>query len=324
MGESEVRFRFPDPDRGLAGVRLLQRVGLEDTELHYDQAERAWVLALPWPAAWRIEYQFELRHADGGAETVNDPGNLKRVGGAFGDKSVLERPGYAPPGWLAAPVAGGTWRDLAGARIWSADRAAGLVLLAHDGPEYDRLGSLGQFSAAMVAAGRLPAHHLVLLAPGERNERYSANPRYAEELAGEVLPAVAREIGGVRSVVGLGVSLGALAMLHAYRHDPGAFDGLFLQSGSFFLPRLDPQERGFAWYTRIIRFVGAVLRTPEPRPHAVLTCGAVEENLANNLRMAEALEAPLVEVPDGHNYTAWRDALDPHLVALLEKAWGDA
>ena len=34
--------------------------------------------------------------------------------------------------------------------------------------------------------------------------------------------------------VGVGVSLGALAMLHAHRTQPPAFDALFLQSGSFF------------------------------------------------------------------------------------------
>lgn len=333
MEDSQIRLRFADVERRLAGVRLVQRIGLPVTEFGYDLGERAWVLDEPWPAAQRIEYQLELRHADGGTETVNDPSNPDRVPGAFGDKSVLTCPGYAPPAWLDAPVVGGTWREFAvpaptlGAevdvRVWSADGADGLVLVAHDGPEYDRLGSLSRFCAAMVAAGRLPAHHLVLVAPGHRDDWYSANPRYAEALVGAVLPRVAKEVGRA-STVGLGVSLGALAMVHAHRHDPTAFDGLFLQSGSFFLPSLDPQERGFAWYPRIIRFVGDVMRTPEPRPRAVLTCGAVEENLANNRRMAEAIKAPLVEVPDGHNYTAWRDALDPHLVELLGEVWGRA
>jgi enterochelin esterase family protein len=68
--------------------------------------------------------------------------------------------------------------------------------------------------------------------------------------------------------------------------------------------------------------------TGAPVP-TVLTCGAVEENLANNRCMAAALLArgypvSLVEVPDGHNFTAWRDALDPHLVDLLGRVWGDA
>jgi enterochelin esterase family protein len=329
-------FRFADPDRNLAGVRLQQRIGLTTTEFRYDGQARAWTLVVPRPDARRIEYRLELRHPDGRTETVNDPGNPRRVGGAFGDRSVLESPEYAAPAWLDAPVAEGKWRDLAVAapglgsdvevRIRCADRSTGLALVAHDGPEFDALGMLGRFSAAMIAAGRLPAHHLVLLGPGDRNEWYSANPGYAAALVGEVLPAVSRELGGVRPVVGLGASLGALAMLHAQRYDPAAFAGLFLQSGSFFLPRLDSQERGFARYRRVIRFVGQAVREPGAPIATTLTCGTVEENLGNNRCMAGALRAhgypvSLAEVPDGHNFTAWRDALDPHLVDLLGRVW---
>jgi enterochelin esterase family protein len=45
----------------------------------------------------RLEYLLEVTHADGGTETIPDPDNPARVGGAFGDKSVLELPGHAPP-----------------------------------------------------------------------------------------------------------------------------------------------------------------------------------------------------------------------------------
>jgi len=37
--------------------------------------------------------------------------------------------------------------------------------------------------------------------------------------------------------------------------------------------------------------------------------------------MAETLRAPLHELTDTHNYTAWRDAFDPHLARLLADAW---
>jgi enterochelin esterase-like enzyme len=200
------------------------------------------------------------------------------------------------------------------------------VLLAHDGPEFDRLGALGRFSATHQD----PKHHLVLVAPGHglRNEWYGANPAYSAALVGEVLPAVARELGTDRPVVGLGASLGALAMLHAQRHSPAAFAGLFLQSGSFFLPWSDRAERDFDQYRRVIRFVGRAVREPGTPVPTVLTCGLVEENLANNRRMADALRrqgypAPLAEVPDGHNFTAWRDAFDPHLTDLLRRVWPD-
>ena len=46
----------------------------------------------------------------------------------------------------------------------------------------------------------------------------------------------------------------------------------------------------------------------------------------NNRLMASALAAQghpvtLREVPDMHNYTAWRDALDPYLTELAERVW---
>jgi enterochelin esterase-like enzyme len=334
----EMRFRFADPGRSLAGVRLQQRIGLRPTEFHFDPHQHAWTLVAPRPRAWRVEYQLELVHPDGGVETVNDPDNPRRVGGAFGDKSVLECPDYAPPAWLTAPTADGTWQDLAVAapslgrdvdvRVWSPDRPTDLVLMAHDGPEFDRLGALSRFCAASIRAGDLPAHHLVLVAPalGLRNAWYSANPAYAEALVGTVLPKVSRELGTGRPVVALGASLGALSLLHAQRQDPSAFAGLFLQSGSYFLPRTDPQERGFAQYQEIIRFVGTVLRTPGTPVPVGMSCGLVEENLDNNRRMAAALRAQgypasLAEVPDGHNFTAWRDSFDPHLTELLRFVW---
>src|SRR5437660_348760 len=111
------------------------------------------------------------------------------------------------------------------------------VRLADHGPEYDRLASLGHYSVAMVGAGAVPPHHLALLTPGDRNEWYSANPAYSFALAADVLPRLHRLLSTSEPVVGMGASLGGLAMLHAQRRYPGAFAGLFLQSGSFFVPR---------------------------------------------------------------------------------------
>jgi enterochelin esterase family protein len=59
----------------------------------------------------------------------------------------------------------------------------------------------------------------------------------------------------------------------------------------------------------------------------MMTCGAVEENLANNRQMLAAFQsrgypATLHEVPDLHNYTAWRDAFDPYLTGLLRQVAG--
>ena len=128
----------------------------------------------------------------------------------------------------------------------------------------------------------------------------------------------------------LGVTAEGAELLHAQRRHPEAFAGLLLQSGSFFQPRFDRQESGFRRYLRIVRFTGRVLRaTGGPAVPAVLTCGTVEENLANNVDMAGTLRAhgypvKLVEVPDGHTWVGWRDALDPHLTDLLRQVWPES
>jgi enterochelin esterase family protein len=244
---------------------------------------------------------------------------------------------YREPDWLHLPPAAGDWHDVPialpsvrsemVARVWSPRARTGNVVIAHDGPDYHRYGELGRYTAAMIGARRVPEYHLVLLPAGERFEWYSASPAYARALAGDVLPRLAAELGTSRPVVGAGASLGALAMLHCQRRHPAGFGGLFLQSGSFFQPRFDRQESGFERYLRIVRFTGRVRRRPDgPAVPVAMTCGAVEENLANNRDMARILEGhgyevTFGEVPDAHNWTGWRDALDPYFTSLLQRVF---
>ena len=336
-GGSAVRFRLRDHDRRFSAVRLASALPVPDPGFSYDPATRAWELRMPRPPVRRIEYKLELVHAGGVTETVCDPDNPRRVGGGFGDSSVLWCGDYREPDWLHLPPASGEWRDLPlplpslrteiVARVWSPDTPTENVVVAHDGPDYHRFGELGRYSAAMIGAGRVPPHHLVLLPAGERYEWYSASPAYARALSGEVLPKLAAELGTGKPVVGVGASLGGLAMLHCQRRHPAGFAGLFLQSGSFFQPRFDRQESGFRRYLRIVRFTGRLARRADgPGVPVALTCGSVEENLANNQDMAKILErhgyaVTFGEVPDAHNWTGWRDAFDPYLTALLRRVF---
>jgi enterochelin esterase-like enzyme len=337
-----VTFRLRDPESALAGVRLMQDVRIPAELLDFRHVGDAWTLRLPRPPVWRMEYRLELRHPDGGREEVCDPDNPVRTPGRFGEKSVIEFPGYSPPSWLDAPRVDGVSSALTipsrllGAevpvRLWTPADAAPdeplPLLLAHDGPEYDELAGLTRFSAAMVEAGRLPRHRVALLGPGTRDEWYSANVSYARALALAVLPALRRTVTVSGPVAGMGARLGALAILHVQRRHGGALGAMFLQSGSFFTRRMDPQESDFARFTRVSRFVAGTLHgvpTTEPVPVTV-TCGAVEENLANNRQMATALQsqgydARLLVLPDTHNYVGWRDAFDPALAELLREMW---
>ena len=337
-----VLLRFADPDERYAAVRLCSDLPLADARRAYSRRNGEWELELAPPPVARLEYELEVVDHDGEAERVRDPANPHQAPGAFGDKSVLLLPGYAAPCWLeregvpgqieALSVHGRGLAAEVDMRIWSpadADPAEPLPLLvAHDGPEYDELAGLTRFVAVGIGAGALPRHRVALLAPGARDEWYSASARYAGALVRDVLPAIRAAVAVRGTPAGMGASLGALAMLHAQRRHPGTFGALFLQSGSFFTPRFDAHEARFPRYQRIVRFVRETLRHgPHPDPVAVtLTCGSAEENVHNNRLMARTLwtqgyPAALHEVPDMHNYTAGRDALDPHLTDLLARAW---
>jgi enterochelin esterase-like enzyme len=339
VDERTVTFRFGDPARTLRGVRLYQEVRVPGDLLNFSHDGRDWLLVLDRPPVDRMEYLFELTHADGTTESVPDPANPLRAKGAFGDKSVLEMPGYRAPSWLSQPGPPGQRRDLvvspralAGdvpVTLWSPhgldDTVPAPLLVVHDGPEYDELAGLTAYLSAQTASGELPPMRAALLGPGERDERYSADGSYTRALCLAVLPRLRAEVE-TTAVVGVGASLGALAMLHAQRQSVGCVDALFLQSGSFFHPRHDEHERRFGRYDRVVRSVDAVLRAgghTAPVP-TVMTCGSLEENLANNRIMARALAAQgydvtLREVRDVHTYSAWRDAFDPWLTGLLRE-----
>jgi enterochelin esterase-like enzyme len=333
-------LRLADPDERYAAVRLCADLPLPEAD--YARHNGEWQLELTPPPVARLEYELEVVDRGGQRARVSDPGNPHQAPGAFGDKSVLLLPGYSPPRWLDREGVPGQTQDLAvrgrglgaeiHAAVWSPEDAGPgeplPLLVAHDGPEYDALARLTHFAAAGIGSGALPRHRVALLAPGERDEWYSASARYAGALVRDVLPAIRSAVGVGGAPVGMGASLGALAMLHAQRRHPGTFGALFLQSGSFFTPQFDSQESGFPRYQRIVRFVRATLREgvhADPVP-VVLTCGSAEENVENNRLMARTLAnqgypAALHEVPDLHNYTAWRDALEPHLTGLLARAW---
>jgi len=203
--------------------------------------------------------------------------------------------------------------------IGGGSRARLLVVL--DGPEYQRRMRLVALLGRLVERGDIRPHRVALVAPEDRMETYSASARFARALADELSSLPGRRVG-------LGASLGGLALLHAHRTNPDAFAGLFLQSGSYFRRRTDRQESGFARFGRVDRFVGTVLRGARgaaPVP-ATLTCALDEENYVNNAAVARALAEQGYAVDfhaarGGHDWPTWRRALELHLPPLLRRAW---
>jgi enterochelin esterase family protein len=336
----EISLHIDDPDETYTAVRLCADLELAPDRREFRRDDDRWVLELGDLPLQRLEYLIEVEHSDGGTETINDPVNPGRVSGVFGDKSELRLDGYKDPWWLRTDHIPGEAAALTvPSRALKADVAVGIwspkghdgplpALVVNDGHEYEDLSKLTTYAAAVIGTQELKPFRVVLIAPGERNEWYSASAAYARALTTEILPAVRSEVAVQGRIVGMGASLGGLSMLHAHRRYPGTFGGLFLQSSSFFLPRFDAHESGFPRWQRIVRFIRGTLRTQatdDPIAIAV-TCGTCEENRHNNRLVADALAAQGNDVSyhligDTHNYTAWRDAFDPHLTDLLIRAW---
>jgi enterochelin esterase-like enzyme len=331
----DVVVRYADPEHHAGKVGVRSDLHLADTTL--SEVDGGWELCLTDLPVDRFEYLVDV---DG--EVGLDPGNPLVVPGAFGDHSWLPLPGYRAPAWLDhEPIAGDRAelhlsRTAVGrldAELWSpadarSDEAMPL-LISHDGPEMDGYGELTRYVGALVASDRLPRMRVALLSPGNRNKRYAANPAYARALTTRLLPALLEAVPTRGKPVLVGQSLGALAALHAVWTSPSTFAGLFLQSGSYFTPQLDPQESGFEFWPQVTGFVATLHAAQHAAPGAppvTLTCGTAEENYANNLAMCDQLQRVGVETAwgerrDGHTWSCWRDTLDPYLTDLLLRVW---
>ena len=324
--DDEIVFRLSDAEHEHTDVTVWFDVAL-GVELGMSEVQGGWELRLALPDLDCLEYLFDV---DG--TLVPDPGNPDRVEGAFGPHSWLAMPGYEPPAWLGVDAAPGQRHRLTVAEVdlevWEPAGQEGArlpLLLVHDGAEMDAYGGVVRYAAT------LPPMRVGLLAPGsDRGERYAANPAYVAALVDEVVPGITDAFETTDRPVLLGQSMGALAALHAAWTAPGTFAGLMLQSGSFFTPEHDPQEADYGYFGQVTGFVASVLAAQQAAPgspEVAMTCGAAEENLANNLAMRDHLRAVGMnvswgEVRQGHTWTCWRDSLHPHLADLLTSVWG--
>lgn len=325
VADGEVVFRLPDPEHVYSRVRLDAGLGTAGPRPELVWEDGIWSVQVALPPLHRVEYGFEV------TRTIADPGEPREIESGFGPRSVLELPAYQPPAWLARSAEPGTTAELTTAvdgvtaSLWS---PAGLpndvpapLLLVHDGPDYADRGGLTQYLAVLAEEGA-PARALLLSAE-PRDVLYAAEEDYADAVVGEILPAARAQVA-TTAVIAVGASLGALAALQLEWQHPGTLAGLLLQSGSFFTPETDLQERGFPRWDAVTAFVDAVHAEPRAAelPPVAITCGTHEENAANNLLLALRLREVGVEVThheiaDLHNFTSWRDSIDPALRELL-------
>jgi enterochelin esterase family protein len=346
--EDKVEFHFPDADGRVKAVVLYQEVQWPRSGPALQRGEEGFWAELPRPPVDRMEYSFQVSWEDGGLTWIPDPLNPLRTASPFGDKSVVEFPSYRPPEWVGKPAGqagqiiplqlncpslGATMEG----KLWSSPNSRPEeplpLLLVLDGGDYQRYTGIIQMLGRGVEDGRLPRLRAALLRPRRREVDYAASPTFANCLADEVLPGLeelVRVAPGPKMRVGMGASLGALAVLHAQWCRPETFGALFLQSTSF-VGRVEQQWSSLKHADRMAEFTEGLLRgrsAPSLVP-VTMTCGVVEEILLANTGVAAALRelgypVSLRKLADGHNWTAWRDAFDPHLIDLLAGVFSPA
>jgi len=337
---NDITFQVSDSDHRLDGVRLELDWHSDAETMDFAPRPGGWSLTIPRPPADRLEYQLTLRSGDDHHWTT-DAANPRQVPNPFGAKSELLLPGYTEPEWLQTPEdgnrrpvsAGPTHLDRAvPVQLWSPTvldpTTPAPLLLAHDGSDLAERGSLLRWATYAAGLAQGP-FRVALLDPlhGYRDTWYAANVDYSDEIGTVVLPAL-RAAAPTTTVIGLGASLGAVAMLHLQDRHPTAVDALALQSGSFFTADLDPQESGFSRFEHLCRNTARLVSRTTARPVPVLmTCGTLEENLANNESMADALLTqgyPVRRrlVGDAHTMVGWRDAWGTDLADLIGAASG--
>ncbi len=339
--EDKLIFTFDDPQRSLTRVSLYCDDAIEGRR-RFRRTSAGWTLSVPRPELNRVEYRLVVSARGGGTTVVCDPDNSERVDTAFGERSVALMPGYERPRWVQREATCGEVRELVhdddviGALpivLWNpaglADSEPAPLLVVHDGPEYDRLSQLSHYTAAMVETGSLAPFRMALMQPVERDEWYAANDDYvAAELA--AVDLIAETVTIVCPLAVMGASLGGLTALLVALAAGERVGAVFAQSGSFFDPELDSQESSYPLFEQVTAAVESLAQQPtERKPLFIgMTCGLLEENWANNEAMAARLRevghhVKLTPLDDLHNYTAWRDGLDPGLTDVLRAVWGD-
>ena len=222
--------------------------------------------------------------------------------------------------------------------LWSPDgdsaNTARPLLVVHDGPEYEQRAGLITKLSQWISEGSIGPHNVALLAPDDMNNQYrlahyAASDEYSTLLRHTILPELEQRAPIDGPLVGMGASMGALAMLRSAE----AFNALYLQSASIHHPDYG-YEQGYkdmyaeygleADYERVKQFVEKARTnlTDGDRLTISLTCGD-ESNYEGNKALYYALREQGHTMLDGHmpgmqhNFESWGSNLDPSLRDLL-------
>lgn len=339
-GDTAIFF-FWDP-AGVDTVHLVHWVfGLESRQAFLRLGDTAaWYLPLDLPRRARVEYKLEISRG-GTRSWIRDPLNDRRAFDPFGSNSVCPMPGYAEPRW-ATPEDGvrpGTVERVeVASTVWGESRSVDVylpneykrhkrypLLVCHDGRDYQHYAGMVTVLDNLIQRHEVAPLVVAFTSGVARNDEYAANPRQADFVATELLPALHGAFGlsdDPRDRGLMGASFGAVTSLYTAWQHPGTFGQLLLQSGSFVFTDVGRHDRG-PLFDRIVPFVNAVRQDPARiDARLFLSCGTFESLIAYNrallpLLRDAGLDLTWRESQDGHNWIAWRDQLRAGLSALF-------
>jgi enterochelin esterase family protein len=338
-----ARNRFPLVERGAVTfvyrgaadavhLRLFVHGAREPRPLARLHGQDLWHLRLPLPRRARLEYKLEVAR-DGGSAWINDPLNPHLATDPFGANSVCHTFGYATPGWSVADpeAAPGRLEELhVRSSAFGEERRlrvylpAGLkedvrypLLILHDGDDFLAHAGLATVLDNLIHRGEIPPAVVALTQAGDRVAEYAGEPRHADFLTADLLPALRTRFPlreDPEGIVLAGASLGAVASLSASWHHPEVYGALVLLSGSFVLDRRLLQGRD-PLFQKVADFVDRLRGDPlHPARRVFVSCGAHEGLVRQNRALARLLgrqghEVRFAEPRDGHHWQNWRDQM---------------
>jgi enterochelin esterase-like enzyme len=301
-------------------------------EFHRVEGTDLWYLCVELRKASRIEYKLLIDHGDH-AVLVRDPLNPLIARDPYGANSVCTTEGYDQPEWTehdreSRPgrletltihsEALGCDREIEvylPARFRETRRYP--LLVVHDGSDYQRYSVFKTVLDNLIDRLEIPPMVVAFCDPGDRLREYAADPRHADHIVNEVLPAVTERYpieDRLLSRCLMGASFGAVATLSTAWRYPGVFGKLLLQSGSFAFTDIGTHARGPA-FDPVVEFMNEFRERPgRPAEQIFVSCGVYESLIYENRSLVPLLQelgidTRFEEARDGHNWENWRDRL---------------
>ncbi|MFK5688246.1 alpha/beta hydrolase-fold protein [Ornithinimicrobium sp. LYQ92] len=292
-----------------------------------------WYVTIELPAASRVEYQIEVR-TDGGVETFNDPLNPHVAHSPVGSSSVCHAAGYQVPTWVHPqgdarpgeivdlPFQSKALRRMTHNRVYLPARFRRSshypLLVVHDGDDYLNYAAMGTVLDNLIHDLDMAETIVVFSNPADRLREYPNYAPHARHLTHELLPLVEDQLPVISRADArclMGASFGGVAALSTAYRNPGVWDNLLLQSGSFVFTDIGSDHGGGPAFDPVVTFMNRYRARPRRlAARMFLTCGVYEPLIVPNRSMVPVFESTgsqvrYVESRDGHSWENWRDRL---------------